>query len=84
LVANPFSSEELVALPGRVPMPRQPKSNLPHPYKGFEGTRLWKAVNKGIGDLVENQDLNEKTQREYIVGYLCKILVRRRGKLFSI
>jgi hypothetical protein len=65
-------------------MPRQPKSNFPHPYKGFEGTRLWKAVNKGISDLVENQDLNEKTQREYIVGYLCKVLIRRKKKLFSM
>jgi hypothetical protein len=64
-------------------MPRQPKSNLPHPYRELEGTKLWKAVNKGIGDLVENQDLDEKTQREYIVGYLCKVLVRRRKKLFS-
>jgi hypothetical protein len=53
-----------------------------HPYKEFEGKRLWKALNKGISDLVENQDLKEITGREYIVGYLCKVLTRRK-KLFS-
>jgi hypothetical protein len=49
----------------------------------LENKRLWKAVNKGISDLVENQDLKEITHREYIVGYLCKVLTRRKKKLFS-
>lgn len=65
-------------------MRQQRKSKPPHPYKEFEKTELWKAVNKGIRDLVENQDLKEITQREYVVGYLCKVLTRRRNKLFSI
>jgi hypothetical protein len=59
------------------------KTVPPHPYKEFEKTGLWKALNKGIRDLVENQDLKETARREYIVGYLCKILTRRRDKLFS-
>jgi hypothetical protein len=63
-------------------MPRKRNSGSAHPYKEFEGKRLWKAINKGISDLVENQDLKEITEREYIVGYLCKILTRRK-KLFS-
>ncbi len=64
-------------------MRRQHKSDPPHPYQEFEKTGLWKALNKGISDLVENQDLKEIERREYIVGYLCKVLTQRRGKLFS-
>ncbi len=43
-----------------------------HPYKEYEGTKLWKTIDKAIDDLVENQDLEETTPRSYIVGYLCK------------
>jgi hypothetical protein len=64
-------------------MRRHCKSNSPHPYKEFEKTGLWKALEKGIRDLVENQDLKEIARREYIVGYLCKVLNGRRDKLFS-
>ena len=64
-------------------MRRQRKSDPPHPYKEFEKTGLWKALSKGIRDLVENQDLKEIERREYIVGYLCKVLTRSRDKLFS-
>ena len=64
-------------------MRRQRKTDLQHPYKEFEKTGLWKALNKGIRDLVENQDLQETARREYVVGYLCKVLSRRRDKLFS-
>jgi len=59
------------------------KTAPPHPYKEFEKTGLWKALNEGIRELVENQDLKETTRREYVVGYLCKVLTRRRDKLFS-
>lgn len=41
------------------------------PYKKFESTELWNAINHAIGDLVENTDIEETTAREYIVGYLC-------------
>jgi hypothetical protein len=54
-----------------------------HPYLRFENTLLWKAVNKAIDDLVENKDLKETARREYIVGYICKILSARKGRLFS-
>ena len=47
---------------------------MSHPYKQFEGTPLWEAVKKGIDDLVENNDIEETTRREYIVGYLCKLI----------
>lgn len=43
---------------------------MPHPYKHLEGTELWKALNRGIDDLIENKHLEETTPREYIVGHL--------------
>lgn len=46
-----------------------------HPYRHFEGTRVWKALDKGLADLVENGDLDEQTDRAYIVGYLTKLVV---------
>jgi hypothetical protein len=46
---------------------------MSHPYKQFENTPLWAVINKGIEDLVENNDIEETTGREYIVGYLCKL-----------
>ena len=66
-------------------MPQQRvRKGLPsHPYCEYEGTPLWRALDKGIADLVENQDLEERTRREYFVGYLCKLLARRRKKLVS-
>ena len=47
---------------------------MEHPYKKFENTPLWGVINKGVVDLVENGDLEEMTKREYIVGYLCKLV----------
>jgi len=49
-----------------------------HPYSRWEGTPLWKTIEKGIADLVENNDITEKTDRKYVVGYLCKSVDRRR------
>lgn len=45
-----------------------------HPYKQLENTPLWNIINKSINDLVENDDIEEKTQREYIVGYITKLI----------
>ena len=64
-------------------MPRQRKADYSHPYPEFEKTGLWNALNEGIGRLVENQDLKETAPREYILGYLCKLLTQRRKTLFS-
>ena len=51
-----------------------------HPYKKYESHPYWKRIEKGISDLVENQDLVERAARSYIVGYLCKmVLQRKRG-----
>jgi hypothetical protein len=46
-----------------------------HPYYEFEETAIWKVVDDGISELVANQDINERTLRRYIVGYLIKCMV---------
>src|SRR5947208_2935472 len=51
---------------------RVPKGQA-HPYVRWEGTPLWRAVEKAVADLVQNKDLVEGEYREYIVGYICKI-----------
>ncbi len=45
-----------------------------HPYEEYEGGPLWEAVDRAVGDLVSNGDLEEKTGRSYIVGYICKLV----------
>lgn len=47
---------------------------MTHPYEKHENTKQWKKVNQVIDELVENQDIEELTKREYIVGYICKKL----------
>ena len=42
-----------------------------HPYKKYETTELWSNIWEAIDELVDNQDVEEMTRREYIVGYLC-------------
>jgi hypothetical protein len=50
------------------------QSKRQHPYKKFEGSVLWRTVEKQIGALVKNGDLKELTAREYIVGSICRAL----------
>jgi hypothetical protein len=40
----------------------------------YEGTTTWTLVEEAIDKLVLNGDLVEKTNRNYITGYLCQIL----------
>jgi len=49
-------------------------SKRDHPYKKFEKDELWRVLNKGIGALAKNGDLEEKTARTHVVGYLVKLL----------
>lgn len=51
-----------------------------HPYKKYESHPYWKRLEKGISGLVENQDLVEREARPYIVGYLCKMLLRSKKR----
>jgi len=36
------------------------------------------AIEKGISDLVANHDIIAETNRQYIVGYICKAVNRRK------
>ena len=52
-----------------------------HLYTQFENTPLWNLISKIIDDLVEMDDIEEKTQREYIVGYIIsKLIESSEGK----
>ncbi|WP_257667139.1 hypothetical protein [Parapedobacter tibetensis] len=56
---------------------------IEHPYKEYEQTQLWELIDKAIDDLIQNQDIELTTRKEYVVGYLCKnikIGVERGGK----
>jgi hypothetical protein len=46
--------------------------NIIHPYKEYENTKLWSVISRAICDLVDNTDIQETTQHEYIVGYIVK------------
>ncbi len=50
------------------------QSRRQHPYTEFEGSVLWRTVEKAIVALVKNGDLKEQTAREYIVGYICQTI----------
>ncbi len=54
-----------------------------HPYLAWKSTALWRAVEKAVSDLVENRDLVEDEYREYIVGYICKTIDRRRKAVIA-
>lgn len=47
---------------------------IPHPYSQYELEPIWPVINQAITDLVSNGDLEEKTARNYIVGYICKLI----------
>jgi hypothetical protein len=57
-------------------------SKLAHPYLGFRGSTLWKRVDRAILDLIADDDIRLKTRRQYVVGYICKVLTQhpRRRK----
>ncbi len=46
-----------------------------HPYAEFDGTDLWKVLDEALTALVENSDIEERTARAYIVGYLANRLI---------
>lgn len=54
-----------------------------HPYKLYQDSPLWKAIDRAVTDLVGNQDLIENEYHEYIVGYICKVVDRRRVRILA-
>ena len=49
-------------------------NNRHRQYSEYEKTAIWRSVNRAITALVKNGDLEERTARRYIVGYLSKFL----------
>ena len=47
---------------------------MSHPYIRFESDPLWSILERAIADLAANGDLQEATDRAYIVGYLCRLI----------
>jgi hypothetical protein len=45
-----------------------------HPYIQYEALAVWGVISRAVDELVDNQDLQETTARQYIVGSLCKAL----------
>lgn len=57
---------------------RKEERDMNHPYKKYEKTVIWNSVWMAIEDLVENNDLEELTPREYIVGSICKKIAEEK------
>ena len=43
-----------------------------HPYSQFEHSPLWRVIEEAVHDLATNGDVELKTARRYVVGYLCQ------------
>jgi hypothetical protein len=53
---------------------RDDKTGIQHPYKRYEGSPQWQILNEALDALVKNGDVQETTNRVYVVGYLCQAL----------
>lgn len=47
------------------------------PYDEYQETALWQIISETINELVDNDDLEERTTHEHIVGYLYSKLEGR-------
>lgn len=43
-------------------------------YESYKNTQEWQLIEKAIQDLMDNQDIQLLTERDYVVGYLTKQL----------
>ena len=50
---------------------------MEHPYKEYENSKTWNAVARLIKDLVDNNDIELLTPKEYCSGYSCKCLSKQ-------
>ena len=53
---------------------------MEHPYKEYENSKTWNAVARLIKDLVDNNDIELLTLKEYVIGYICKGLSKQATK----
>ena len=49
------------------------------PYKELVQTELYRIISQSIDDLEENQDINITTNKEYVIGYICKMILKTKG-----
>ncbi len=56
---------------------------MPHPYEKYQSMRLWTCVDKTIAKLERNGDIDLKTPREYVIGYLCQELIAQRQQFLE-
>jgi hypothetical protein len=47
---------------------------MSHPYREFEQTPLWRAIDIAVAELEQNNDVELRTTREHVIGYLCRLL----------
>jgi hypothetical protein len=52
-------------------------------YDEYKNTNAWKIINKSIANLVKNNDVEELTQRDYIVGYIVKNIIENKSEFFT-
>ena len=52
------------------------KRQLDHPYQQHERSKEWIRVQTALTDLMGNGDIKLQTRIEYVVGYICELLVR--------
>lgn len=52
-------------------------TSSPHPYAAYEGSEVWRALRKCLDDLEKNGDIEVKTDRRLVIGYMSKLLVKR-------
>lgn len=45
------------------------------PYQEYRQTPIWPEIEKSIKELINNDDLELKTQIDYVIGYITKNLV---------
>jgi hypothetical protein len=76
-----------VTLEGRQVDPRPIIRGLPkgpsYSFERWEGTPLWRAVEKAVADLVQGGDLIEENYHEFIVERICDSLRRRKKAIVS-
>ncbi len=47
-------------------------------YEKYVETDIWKVLDIAFSDLVENQDIEERIDHSYLIGYLIKCLEENR------
>ena len=46
------------------------------PYEYLKKNELWETIDNSIFDLINNNDIKECTNRDYISGYICENIIK--------